>query len=119
VTVLCVAIGGAAGVLARYGLGTLVSGDHLPTLTVAINVAGSFLLGFLLPFGHDLPAAVRTGLAIGVLGGFTTFSTFSVDVFLDLETGRAGEAALYLMASVVLGVAAAAGGYYAARGLAT
>ena len=118
VTVLCVAIGGVAGVLARYGLGTLVSTDHLPALTVAINVVGSFLLGLLLPIGHDLPHAVRTGLAIGLLGGFTTFSTFSVDVFLDIDTGRGGEALAYLAASVVLGVAGAAAGYFAGRALA-
>ncbi|HEX8074561.1 MAG TPA: CrcB family protein [Thermoleophilaceae bacterium] len=117
-TAICVAIGGVAGVLARYGLGTLVSPDRLPALTVGINVTGSFLLGLLLPVGHDLPPAVRAGLAIGLLGGFTTFSTFAVDVFLDIDTGRGGEALAYLAASVVLGVAAAAGGYFAGRALA-
>ncbi|MEA2404550.1 MAG: fluoride exporter [Thermoleophilaceae bacterium] len=114
-TVLCVAAGGVAGVLARYGLGTLFSTDRLPALTVAINVVGSFALGLVVAVGHELPAAVRTGLAVGLLGGFTTFSTFSVDVFLDIETGRPGEAFLYLAASVLVGVAAAAAGYYAGR----
>jgi fluoride exporter len=113
-----VAIGGAAGVLARYGLGTAVSNDARPWLTVAINVSGSFLLGLLVSVGDWFSPEVRTALAVGLLGGFTTFSTFSVDVFTDIESGRGGEAALYLGLSVALGVGAAAAGYYAGRGLA-
>jgi CrcB protein len=105
-------------VLARYGIGTSVSSDALPWATVAINVAGSLALGFLVAVGHSLSADVRAALAIGFLGGFTTFSTFAVDVFLDLESGRGGEALAYLAASVLLGVAAAGGGYFAGRALA-
>ena len=114
-TALLVAVAGAAGVLARYGLGRLVDPDSLPAVTVAINVTGSALLGFLVAAGGSLAPEIRTALAIGLLGGFTTFSTFSVDVFLDLEAGRAGEALLYVAASLLLGVAAAAAGYYAGR----
>lgn len=117
-TALLVAIGGAAGVLARYGIGRLVDPNDLPVATVAINVTGSALLGFLVAVGGSLAPEIRTALAVGVLGGFTTFSTFSVDVWLDLEAGRVGEALLYAAASVVLGVAAAAGGYAAGRALA-
>jgi CrcB protein len=115
VTVLLVAIGGVVGVLARYGLGTTVSASALPWMTVAINVAGSFALGFLLPLGDELSEPVRNGLGIGLLGGFTTFSTFSVEVFYDAHGGDAGFALLYLAASVAGGVAAAALGYYAGR----
>jgi fluoride exporter len=115
VTALLVAIAGAAGVLARYGVGRLVDPDTLPTATVAINVTGSALLGFLVAAGGSLAPEIRTALAVGLLGGFTTFSTFSVDVFLDIDSGRAGEALVYTAASVVLGVAAAAGGYFAGR----
>ena len=117
-TALLVAIGGAGGVLARYGIGRLVDPNDLPTATVAINVSGSALLGFLVAVGSSLAPEIRTALAIGVLGGFTTFSTFSVDVFLDIEAGRAGEALLYAAASVLLGIVAAAGGYYAGRAVA-
>jgi CrcB protein len=55
---------------------------------------------------------------VGFLGGFTTFSTFSVQAFLDLEAGEPGRAALYLLSSVVLGFAAAAAGYYLGRSMA-
>ena len=117
-TALYVGAAGVAGVLARYGIGTAVSRDALPWATVAINVAGSLMLGFLVATGHWFSAEVRAALAVGFLGGFTTFSTFSVDVFLDLEAGRPGEAMAYLAASVVLGVAAAGGGYFIGRALA-
>jgi len=117
-TALLVAAGGGTGALARYGIGRAVSNDAEPWATIGINVTGSFLLGFLIATGDWFSAEVRTGLAVGVLGGYTTFSTFSADVFLDLESGRGWEAAAYLLASVVLGVGAAAVGYYAGRALA-
>ena len=116
-TLLLTALAGVAGVLARYGVGELVSRDHLPAATVAINVLGSFALGALVALGDRLDPEIRTALAIGLLGGFTTFSTFSVDVFLDLEAGRVAEAMLYMGASVVLGVVAAGGGYWLGRAL--
>lgn len=117
-TIVLVALGGVVGALARYGLGTAVSTDSLPWLTVGINVVGSFLLGALVSTGASwFSPEVRIGLAVGLLGGFTTFSTFSVDVFLELEAGDAGEAVAYLAASVGLGIVAAGLGYYAGRGL--
>jgi CrcB protein len=113
--VLAVAAGGVVGVLARYGLGTAVDSSRLPWMTVAINVVGSFLLGFLLPVGEHLSSPLRNGLSVGLLGGFTTFSTFSVEVFYDAHSGDGGFALLYLAASVIGGVAAAGLGYYAGR----
>jgi fluoride exporter len=110
-----VVIGGAIGVLARYELGTTVSGGNLPWMTVAINVAGSFVLGFLLPVAQDWSAPIRNGLAIGLLGGFTTFSTFAVEIFYDTHSGDGGFALLYLAASVIGGIAAAGLGYYLGR----
>jgi CrcB protein len=113
-----VTLGSGLGGLARYGLSNLVHGDTLPWVTVAINVAGSFLLGVLVV----IPAAWlgedgREVIGVGLLGGFTTFSTFSVQAFLDFEVGEPGRALLYITASVVLGIAAAAAGYYAARAI--
>jgi CrcB protein len=104
-------------VLARYGLGTTVSTENLPWMTVAINIAGSFVLGFLLPVGEDLSAPIRNGLTIGLLGGFTTFSTFAVEIFYDAHSGDSGFALLYLAASVIGGIAAAGLGYYAGRAI--
>jgi fluoride exporter len=115
VTTLLVAIGGLGGVLARYGIGRLtLHSEALLWSTVGINVLGSFLLGVLVGsawFSRD----VREGLGVGFLGGFTTFSTFSVQIVTEADAGKTGIAALYLAASVAGGLAAAAAGYALGR----
>lgn len=113
---LLVALAGAGGVLLRYGISSSFHGDALPWATVAINVAGSFLLG-LVVVAHWASPETRTTLGVGFLGGFTTFSTFSVQAFLDAESGAPGRALLYVASSVVLGIAAAAAGYYLGRAI--
>ena len=117
-TVLAVGLAGLAGVLARYALGTAVSPANTPWMTVAINVAGSFVLGALIPLGDDLPGPLRQGIAAGFCGGFTTFSTFTVEVFYDAHAGDTGFALLYLAASLAGGLAGAALGYFTGRALA-
>jgi fluoride exporter len=114
VTVLLVALAGASGVLLRYGISSGVHGDALPWITVAINLLGSFLLG-LIVVAHWASPQTRTVLGVGFLGGFTTFSTFSVQAFLDAEAGEPGRAILYVLTSVLGGLAAAAAGYYLGR----
>ena len=114
VIVLWVGVAGVAGVLARYALATPFHGDALPWITVAINVVGSFLLGVLVT-AHAFSEETRTALGVGFLGGFTTFSTFSVQAVLDVEAGEPGRALAYVGASVVLGIVAAAGGYALGR----
>src|SRR5919202_6711400 len=110
-TTALVGMGGLVGVLARYGLGRLtLHHESLIWTTVGINVAGSFLLGLLVAepwFSRD----VREGLGVGLLGGFTTFSTFSVQIVLEVDAGEPGRAAGYLLASVIGGIAAATAGY--------
>jgi len=117
-TTLLVALGGTVGVLARYGITRLtLHSDALIWSTVGINIAGSFLLGLLVAedwFDRDL----REALGVGLLGGFTTFSTFSAQVVLDADAGEPGRALAYLVVSVVGGVAAAAAGYALGRRLA-
>src|SRR5918998_602353 len=110
-TVLLVALAGALGVLARYGLGNAV--ESIWTI-VAINVAGSFALGVLVGSEWGSEQA-RTALGAGFLGGFTTFSTFSVQVVQDVDAGEPLRALAYVAASVVLGIMAAAVGFLAAR----
>jgi CrcB protein len=113
-TVLLVALAGSVGVLARYGLSAPLSGAALLWATCAINVAGSFALGLLI--GSDRFADdTRAVLGTGFLGGFTTFSTFSLQAVLEADDGHAGRALIYVLASVLLGIAAAAGGYALAR----
>jgi fluoride exporter len=117
-TTLMVAVGGTLGVMARYGIGrATLHHEALLWSTVGINVIGSFLLGLLVA-EHWFDRDLREGLGVGFLGGFTTFSTFSVQVVLDVDAGQAGRAAAYLVASVVGGIAAAACGYVLGRKLA-
>ena len=114
-TTALVAAGGLAGVLARYGITRLtLHTEALLWSTVAINVVGSFLLGLLVG-GAWFSRDVREGIGVGFLGGFTTFSTFSVQIVLEADGGRPGIAALYLAASVLGGIAAATAGYALAR----
>ena len=107
------AAAGAAGVLTRYGFTQALGAHAAPWTVVAVNVAGSFAIGLLA--GAGASEHVRAVAGIGFLGGFTTFSTFSLDVFADLEAGRPGRAAALVIASVCLGVAAAAAGWALAR----
>jgi CrcB protein len=116
-TTLLVGIGGLAGVLARYGItrATLHT-DALLWSTAAINIAGSFLLGLMVAagwFSRDVSEAV----GIGFLGGFTTFSTFTVQIVMETDGGRPGTAAAYLALSVVGGLAAAVAGYGLGRAI--
>lgn len=114
VTLVMIGVAGVLGVLARYGLGQLT-----PSIwaTFAVNVAGSLLLGILIHVGRDLEPAIRDALSVGFLGGFTTFSTFTMQAVLQADDGRLGTAVLYVTASVVCGTAAAAAGYYGTKAL--
>ena len=116
-TTLWVAVGGVLGVLARWGISRLtLHSEALIWSTVGINIVGSFLLGLLVAeqwFGRDL----REGLGVGFLGGFTTFSTFSVQVVLEADAGEPGRAVAYVLASVGGGILAAAAGYALGRQL--
>jgi fluoride exporter len=110
--VLLVGVGGLFGVLARYGLSLAAPS---PWTIVAINLAGSFLLGVAMhvPMSED----VRVGVGAGFLGGFTTFSTFTVQTVAEVDGGRPDMALAYLAVSVVGGLLAAAAGYAVARAL--
>src|SRR6188474_2719194 len=104
--------------MARYGLTRLtIHTEALLWTTVGINIAGSFLLG-LLAAEHWFDRDYREALGVGFLGGFTTFSTFSVQIVLEVDSGEPGRAAGYLLASVVGGIAAATAGYVLGRKLA-
>ena len=113
VLLLLLFLSGGLGVLSRYGLMQAFGAAAAPWTVLAVNVAGSFLIGVLAGLGVSEDARVVAG--VGFLGVFTTFSTFSLDVFADLEAGRPGRALALVLGSVVLGVAAAAAGWYAAR----
>lgn len=115
---LAVALGGALGSLARYALTLAWPGRVFPFATLSINLAGSFLMGFLLVLCSErlvLEPALRAGLLAGFLGGFTTFSAFSMENLLLLEKGQFLLVSLYVLASVGGGLLAAWGGTALAR----
>ncbi len=119
--ILAIAVGGALGTLARYGVGRaiVVPATAFPWATFSVNIAGSFVLGVVVTLVTERwppTRFVRPFAAIGFCGGFTTFSTLMVEVVRRTQDGRVGVAALYLGASLVAGPAAAAAGVLVARG---
>jgi fluoride exporter len=120
VTYLWVAIGGAAGAVARYGVAQWAGnrfGWAFPWGTLAVNVSGSLAIALvmtaLLVRGAD--PALRFLLVTGFLGGYTTFSAFSFETLALIEARRWDAAALYVVASVVLGLGACALGLLLGR----
>lgn len=92
---LYLALGGALGTVARYGAGSFVSswtGTSFPWATFAINVVGSFLLGVIVALADRaiISPELRTFLAVGFCGAFTTFSTFSLEALALIQGGRRG-----------------------------
>ena len=122
-TYVAIAVGGTLGCWARYAMSNLVQtiyGRDFPYATLSINLLGSFLMGFLFIVTLDrltISPALRTGILTGVLGGYTTFSTFEMETFLLVEQGEPLRAILYVVLSVVLGFLCAFGGVYIARNL--
>ena len=114
-TWLLVGVGGLAGVLSRYGLSLVI--ESIWTV-VAINIAGSFALGLVLTAGSGWSEEVRDAIGIGFLGGFTTFSTLTVQTVLEADGGRSGTAATYLAITVIGGMAAAVAGYLLGKAIA-
>lgn len=122
--ILAVATGGALGATGRFLVGKLmlrIMGPGFPWGTLTVNIAGSFLIGLmvtLLAARYNLSHIWQGFLVTGVLGGFTTFSAFSLEVGLMLERHEITTAGFYAMGSILFGVAALFLGLYAGRYLA-
>jgi len=121
---LLVAIGGAIGSVLRYGAGVAVGSvfrNPFPLGTLLINIIGSLVMGlFVGLMARTLPAwqnDARLFFAVGVLGGFTTFSAFSLETALLYERGEMLAAGLYMIASAVLAVAGLFAGLYVIRSI--
>ncbi len=105
--IVFVAIGGATGAVCRYGIQqstpVLFDKHHY---TLAINLIGCFAIGVIWAIlnGVNAPAWLSRLLIAGFLGGFTTFSTFALDAFALIQTGRAFQSALYVGSSVIGGI---------------
>jgi CrcB protein len=119
-----VGVGGAIGAMARYGISILVGRLWtlgFPLATLLINIAGSLAMGLLVGWMvKAMPSWAMEGrlfLAIGVLGGFTTFSSFSLDTIVLIERGQFAQAGLYVVLSVVVSVVCLYLGLLMTRGL--
>lgn len=111
-----VAVAGAIGALCRYGIGAAAGPQRFPWPTLIVNVAGSLVLGYVLQRGTGRwPSDAVTAVAVGFLGAFTTFSTFGYETVVLLRTGRTAAAFVYIVSSVVVGIAAAGAGWALAR----
>lgn len=116
---IAVAAGGALGSVARFGAGLFARGlaPGWPWGTLFVNVLGGLLIGVLATWFGLRPTsdAIRLGLITGVLGGFTTFSAFSMETIEMLRAGDIAAGLAYVAASIALGLAACAVGVWATR----
>lgn len=115
---IAVAIGGAFGSLFRYGLSLLANQPGWPLGTWLANILGSFLIGILSVMGKEkgiLSPELYLLFATGVMGGFTTFSTFSLEVVSFWGEGQFMRGILYVLLSMIVGLLSCAGGIWLAR----
>lgn len=123
--IILVMSGGAIGAAARYESGRLAM-RHLnpdyPWGTLLVNIIGGFLMGllagWLVKHPGDGGEALRLFAGVGILGGFTTFSAFSLDAWMMLERGAYGSALGYVLASVIVSILALAIGFVGFRSIA-
>ncbi len=120
---LLVFLGGGLGSALRHGVNVValrLVGSAYPYGTFFINIAGSFVMGLIVEYfalKGTLPAQARLFLTTGIMGGFTTFSAFSLETAALHQRGETGIALLYAGASVVVGVAALFGAMALVRSL--
>lgn len=123
VNLVLIAICGGLGCLGRHFIGDWVGlwlGKGFPFGTLAANILGAFIIGFIMEFSlHStlIPARLRTGLTVGFLGGLTTFSTFSNQTFALFEKGEVLFATINAAGSVVAGIFFVWVGIYLARSI--
>jgi fluoride exporter len=111
---LLVGLGGALGSMLRYAAYLLFTTKNFPAATFAVNIAGSFIIGWVLALSVKDELFLtnwKLFLATGICGGFTTFSAFSAENMVLLQNGKHAVALLYITLSIVLGIGAAWLGY--------
>ena len=117
---LAIGLGGFFGAVLRYWISEWVFElfkGRFPAGTLTVNLIGSFVLGLLMAVFenyplHPLQPNIKFFLATGLLGAFTTFSTFSFETLVLLQAGSVGKAALNILLSVCIGIAAALAGFW-------
>jgi CrcB protein len=118
---LFIALFGVAGVFARYLTGLWAQrawGTAFPFGTLAVNLLGSFVIGAIYVVASEarlISDDLRLGVMVGFLGGFTTFSSYSIESLHLMEQGRLGHSLLYFVGSPLLGLLACLGGVWAGR----
>ncbi len=123
--ILFIAVGGAVGAVLRHAVGVQVLrwlGSGFPFSTLAVNIVGSFIMGALvevMALRWQVGIETRAFLMVGLLGGFTTFSAFSLDVVLLYERGAFLSMAFYLAASITLSVFGLVAGLHVFRTILT
>ncbi|KQZ54981.1 protein CrcB [Rhizobium sp. Root149] len=121
--IVLVAVGGAFGSVCRYLTGILMTrlmGPAFPWGTITVNIVGSFAIGLLTELvarRFDASLEMRLLLVVGILGGFTTFSSFSLDTVALIEKGAVSSAVIYVFSSVVVSLMATFAGFAVGRAL--
>lgn len=121
--ILLVAIGGAIGSVGRYLVGlwaTRLAGPNFPWGTLTVNILGAFAIGLFVEMiarRLDASAELRVFIVTGIIGGFTTWSSFTLDTMVLFERGEVGLSALYLLASLLVSFAAIFAGLALGRAL--
>ena len=118
---LAVGLGGAFGAVCRYLLGQLIPklGSGFPLATFSVNLTGCFAIGLIVGFAgrnSGLDPRLVLFLQTGICGGFTTFSTFSLEALSLLEEGKCALGIFYMMASMAFGIMALLAAKYLVRG---
>jgi len=118
--IIAVAFGGSIGSVLRFLIFTYydkTSSGNFPWATLIVNLAGSFIIGFLWGFFDKvfITTGIRLFIFVGLLGSFTTFSTFAFDVFSLGKDGDIKNILIYILATNIIGIALAFGGYYLSK----
>jgi CrcB protein len=122
--ILYVIVFGVIGVLSRYGLGLVIPrilSPHFPYATFVINLTGAFAIGVIHVLGVErsmIPPDLRVGIMVGLLGGYTTFSSYCLETVYLFDEAQYLKMAAYFIGSPILGFLAASGGVLVARYLA-
>ena len=112
--IICVGLGGGLGAVLRYGISLLPYKGTFPALTLVTNVLGALVIGVIAGMAarKNLSPNLVLFLKTGVCGGFTTFSTFSLEAYTLIGKGHYGMAAVYMCASVIFCLIGVMGGMY-------
>ena len=121
INIIAIFLGGGIGAVLRYLIGMYCSENfrmNIPASTFIVNIIGSFILGFLYILFINKPeirTEIKLAITVGFCGGFTTFSTFSLEIFEMLGKSNFYQAGIYVLLSLLLGIIAVGVGAYCAK----